>query len=65
MDDIVKDFRLELENLYAEMYSKLDNIICNTLLVMSFYEEDGDKNLDALQEVIISVAQEQMVKNFN
>lgn len=64
MNEIVKDFKNELENLYKEMYNKLDDMICNALVVMSFYNEDGDKNLDILQEVIINVAQEQMAKQF-
>lgn len=64
MDEVVKDFKQELENLYEEMYKKLDDMICSTLVVLSFYNEDGDKNLDALQEVIITVAQEQMAKMF-
>lgn len=64
MNEVVKDFELELEKLYEEMYSKLDKMICDALVVLSFYNEDGDENLDALQEVIIKVAQEQMANMF-
>lgn len=64
MNEAVKDFKQELENLYEEMYKKLDDMICSALVVLSFYNEDGDENLDALQEVIITVAQEQMGKMF-
>ena len=64
MDEVVKDFKKELEGLYEEMYQKLDNIICSTLVVMSFYNE-GDENLEILQDIILNVAQEQMIKQFN
>lgn len=62
MKAIVDDFKIEVEKLLDEMYLNLDTLVCDTLVTMSFYDDDGDANYEKLQEKMIEVLQEQFSK---
>lgn len=62
MKDIVNEFKMDLEKLLDDMYQNLDTLVCDTLVTMSFYNEDGDANYEKLQAVMIEVLQEQFSK---
>ena len=62
MKAIVDDFKIEVEKLLDEMYLNLDTLVCDTLVTMSFYDDDGDANCEKLQEKMIEVLQEQFSK---
>lgn len=58
MDEILKDFKIEMENFMMEMYQELDGMVDGALFNMSFYNLDDEVNFEKLQEVIIEVLQE-------
>lgn len=62
MKELVNDFKIDVENLLGEMYQKLDELVCDTMVTMSFYDDDGDANYLKLQEKMIEVIQEQFCK---
>ena len=62
MKVIVDEFKMDLEKLMDNMYQNLDTLVCDTLVTMSFYDEDGDANYEKLQEKMIEVLQEQFSK---
>ena len=62
MDEFVKGFKVDLENLLDEMYEKLDELVYTAMFNMDFYDSDADANYEKLQAVMIEVLQEQFSK---
>lgn len=60
MDEYAKEFKLEVEKLYDEILDKLDALICETLVTMSFCNDNGEENDAMLQKVLIDFIQEKM-----
>lgn len=64
MKEFVDGFRIDVEELYKEMYDKLDVLIDTALFNMSFIDDDPEHNYELLQEVMINFIQEQVAGQF-
>jgi hypothetical protein len=60
MKEFVDGFRIDIEELYKEMYDKLDILIDTAMFNMSFVDDDPDNNYALLQEVLVDFIQEQI-----
>lgn len=62
MKEIVEGFKVELECLVDEMSQKLDKIICDTLVTMSFFEGSEEEHEAIIKNVLIELMQEKIEK---
>lgn len=65
MKEFVDGFKVDLDELMDELYQKLDQLICDALFNMSFFEGDVDDHYAQLQEVMIEVIQERIGMAFD
>lgn len=60
MDEVVKDFKADLEKMMDEWYNSLEHLVDGAMFNMSFYEGDVEEQFNKLQDVMIEVLQERI-----
>ena len=64
IDELVKEFKVEVENFMEELYQKLEELVDGALFNLSFYNLDNEENYEKLEAVMMEVLQEQFNKVF-
>lgn len=60
MNELINDFKVDLEKLMDDWYYSLEQLVDGALFNMSFFEGDPDENYIKLQDVMIEVLQERI-----
>ena len=60
MEDLMNDFKVDLEQMMDDWYETLEQLVDGALFNLSFYEGDIDEHYIMLQDVMIEVLQERL-----
>lgn len=60
MEDLMNDFKIDLEQMMDDWYETLELLVDEALFNLSFYEGDIDEHYIMLQDMMIAVLQERL-----